>query len=273
MKIYQENAEYELLPVIASIQKDLGSWENWYCLHIETPYLSQHPQCAAIEGEVRSMLEVYIDQKEASAYFCGHNEVFVFWKHYSDVMVNEVGRQISNYIAERAQNVSAFNVYNLCVDGDKLVQNALHPTIAAESGKTNVVVNAPCMPELEETCQKISAPRVLLVEDDAVTRWLVRSALREECFLAVAGTVANGIESYRSFRPDIVLLDINLPDGHGGEVLDVIMQDDPGAHVVMLSGQDSLENISLLMSKGARGFVAKPFRKEKLLSYIREKTG
>ena len=112
------------------------------------------------------------------------------------------------------------------------------------------------------------SPLVLLVEDDPVTRWLVRNALKENCDLATAPTANKAFSMYSSYQPDIVFLDVNLPDKNGYEVLNWVMRNDPGANVVMFSSQDSMDNITQALECGARGFIGKPFVKEQLLGYV-----
>lgn len=110
--------------------------------------------------------------------------------------------------------------------------------------------------------------KVLLVEDDPVTRWMVRTGLKEECLFATANHVQQAMDLYVSFEPDLVFLDIQLPDGSGYDVLDWIMWHDLHAYVVMFSSYNDLDNIMKAFENGASGFVAKPFIKETLLHYI-----
>jgi len=119
----------------------------------------------------------------------------------------------------------------------------------------------------------VDAPRVLLVEDDPMTRFMVRKAIKNECELATAPEGNKVFSLYASYQPDIVFLDINLPDLNGYDVLEWIMDNDPGACVVMFSGNSDMDNIVSSMGYGAKGFVSKPFSKEKLLHYIHNHTG
>jgi two-component system chemotaxis response regulator CheY len=66
----------------------------------------------------------------------------------------------------------------------------------------------------------------------------------------------------------VLFLDIGLPDIDGLKVLERIFKLDPQAYVVMFSGNGSKEHIMRAVELGARGFVGKPFTKEKLFQYI-----
>ena len=113
-----------------------------------------------------------------------------------------------------------------------------------------------------------NAPKVLLVEDDPITRWLVRVALKGECILTTAPEADKAMQSYRAYKPDMVLLDIGLPGRDGKELLDALMQIDPRAYIIMFSSQDSPENIVETVQKGAKGFISKPFSKTEILKHI-----
>ena len=115
--------------------------------------------------------------------------------------------------------------------------------------------------------------KVLLVEDDPVTRWIVRKSLKNECVFATAPTANQAFQVFSSFQPDLVFLDIDLPDQNGRKVLEWIMRHDPGTSVVMFSSNNNLENISDTLENGACGFIAKPFIKEDFIHYINEHSG
>ena len=108
--------------------------------------------------------------------------------------------------------------------------------------------------------------RVLVVDDAAFMRKLVTDALVKAGH-EVIGEAANGNEavaSYQSLKPDLATLDITMPEKDGLTALSEIMSLDPNARVIMCSalGQESkvMESIKL----GARDFVVKPFKAERV---------
>lgn len=108
---------------------------------------------------------------------------------------------------------------------------------------------------------------IMLVEDDAFTLQLVHNVLSEHTIIrAMDGFDA--VESYMLNAPNIVFLDIGLPTLTGHEVLAKILEFDPNAFIVMLSGNSFMEDVAKAMKNGAKGFVAKPFPKEKLINYV-----
>ena len=110
--------------------------------------------------------------------------------------------------------------------------------------------------------------KVLLVEDDPVTRLLVRKALRDECVLVTAEHAEKAISAYQAYKPDIVFLDIGLPDRDGRYVLEHLLMMDKNAYIVMFSGAATKENIGESIGAGAKGFICKPFHKVDLMKHV-----
>jgi two-component system, chemotaxis family, chemotaxis protein CheY len=117
--------------------------------------------------------------------------------------------------------------------------------------------------------------RVLVVDDAAFMRKMVSDALTGGGH-EIVGEAANGAEAVQRFqelRPDVLTLDITMPEKDGLTALKEIIAVDPGAKVIMCSalGQESkvLESIKL----GAKDFVVKPFQADRVLSAIDKALG
>jgi len=116
----------------------------------------------------------------------------------------------------------------------------------------------------------------ILIADDAL---FMRNMLREIFVKAgyqVVGEAANGVEAvekYQELRPDLVTMDIVMPLKSGIEALQEISAEDPHSCVVMCSalGQESL--ILEAVQSGARDFIIKPFREERVLEVVRRVAG
>jgi len=114
-----------------------------------------------------------------------------------------------------------------------------------------------------------------MIVDDAL---FMRNILKDICVRAGYEVVAeadNGetaLELFREQRPELVTMDIVMPRRSGIEALRDIMAEDPHARVVMFSalGQDSL--VFEAVEAGARDFIVKPFKEEKVLDVIRRVT-
>ena len=117
--------------------------------------------------------------------------------------------------------------------------------------------------------------RVLVVDDAAFMRKMVSDALSGggHEIVGEAGNGAEAIERYQELRPDVMTLDITMPEKDGLAALQEIIAADPGAKVVMCSalGQESkvLESIKL----GAKDFVVKPFQPSRVLEAVQRVLG
>lgn len=107
-------------------------------------------------------------------------------------------------------------------------------------------------------------PVILLVEDDAFTLQLIKLAIKDDFEVVTAETARQAIIYYQRHLPDIVLLDIQLPDGNGIEILQQISRTDPHGYVVMLSSHTQKEKIIECQSGGAKGFIGKPFTRQRI---------
>jgi two-component system chemotaxis response regulator CheY len=103
---------------------------------------------------------------------------------------------------------------------------------------------------------------VLVVDDAAFMRLAIKNVLTKHGFNVVADAKngQEGVEKYKEFKPDVVTMDITMPDMTGIEALKLIREFDPGAKVVMISamGQESMVKEAIL--SGAKSFIVKPYK-------------
>ncbi len=115
-----------------------------------------------------------------------------------------------------------------------------------------------------------STPRVFLVDDHAMFRAGVRAELGNYVDLVgEAGTVAEAIATIQSVKPDVVLLDVHMPDGGGRAVLEAVRKADASIRFLALSVSDAAEDVIGLVRAGARGYVTKTISAAELADAIR----
>jgi len=112
--------------------------------------------------------------------------------------------------------------------------------------------------------------RILVVEDSAFMRRIVRNALNGRGFREVieAENGEEGLRKYETEKPDMVLLDIIMPDLHGTEVLKKIMIMDENAKVIMLSAVGQEKTMKICNKLGSVGYIVKPFEDEQLVDSV-----
>jgi two-component system response regulator RegA len=111
--------------------------------------------------------------------------------------------------------------------------------------------------------------RLLLVDDDAPLRKnLVRAFEREGFEVATAGVLREAYEVAGEFGPDFAVVDLNLQDGYGMELVTALQQLKPGVRVVILTGYDSIASSLVALKAGAVGYLAKPVQPEQVIAAL-----
>lgn len=109
------------------------------------------------------------------------------------------------------------------------------------------------------------AKTILIIDDEKTIRWSLAEALVASGYETVdADTAAHGIVRFRESCPDLVLLDMKLPDGSGLDVLKTIRAEDATVPVVMMTAYAEVETAVEAMKHGAYDFIPKPYSVEKL---------
>ncbi|HEY7381258.1 MAG TPA: response regulator transcription factor [Gaiella sp.] len=111
--------------------------------------------------------------------------------------------------------------------------------------------------------------RLVLVEDHRLFRAGVRSELDPAIdVVGEAATVAEAIPLVRELDPDVVLLDVHLPDGTGQAVIAAVAPERPGVKFLALSVSDAAEDVIAVIRAGARGYVTKTISGEELSAAV-----
>jgi DNA-binding NarL/FixJ family response regulator len=114
--------------------------------------------------------------------------------------------------------------------------------------------------------------RLGIAEDHSIVRWALREALGKDPDIEVvgdAGTAAETLEMVQSTRPDVLLLDLGLPDRSGFDVLNDMRESDTAPLVVVLTWHTEPSYAARAIAAGAHGYVNKSVTPEDLLAAIR----
>ncbi len=124
-----------------------------------------------------------------------------------------------------------------------------------------------------EGLNKLDEPyRLLVVDDSATMRKIIRQQLMSEAY-EICGEASNGkeaIELYKEMEPDVVTLDINMPEMDGLEALKRIIEWDKDARVVMVTADGQKQIVIDAISFGAKGYIVKPPHKSKVCEKIKK---
>lgn len=114
--------------------------------------------------------------------------------------------------------------------------------------------------------------RILIVDDAAFMRMIIKDILTKNGY-EIAGEANNGlkaIEIYNRERPDLVTMDITMPDMDGISAVKGIMKMDPKARIIMCSSLGQQSMVIDAIRAGARDFIVKPFQPDRVIEAIKK---
>src|SRR5947209_4501818 len=111
--------------------------------------------------------------------------------------------------------------------------------------------------------------RILIIDDERPILLTLEALLGRHGYQPeTAATAAFGLRVLKTSTPAVVLLDLQLPDAEGLEMLEQIKREHPDTQVIILTAHDSLANAIESIKRGAYHFISKPYAPEELLSLI-----
>lgn len=113
--------------------------------------------------------------------------------------------------------------------------------------------------------------RTVLIVDDAVFMRTMISDILKQAGFEVVGEAASGVEAiekYKELQPDLVTMDIVMPDMGGIDAVKEIMKTDPSARILMCSAMGQQGLVVEAIQAGARDFVVKPFQPSRVLEAV-----
>ena len=113
--------------------------------------------------------------------------------------------------------------------------------------------------------------KVLIVDDSSAVQAALKQILEENGY-EVAGMAENGLEAitrYKELKPDLVIMDIIMPQMNGLESLKLLRSVDPNARVVMSSTISDRKTVNYCIKEGAKNHILKPFKGPRVVKTIR----
>lgn len=119
------------------------------------------------------------------------------------------------------------------------------------------------------------AKNILICDDAAFMRMMIKDILTKNGY-TVAGEAENGakaVEKYTELKPDLVLMDITMPEMDGIQALKKIKEADPGATIIMCSAMGQQAMVIESIQSGAKDFIVKPFQADRVLEAVKKAIG
>lgn len=117
--------------------------------------------------------------------------------------------------------------------------------------------------------------KILVVDDAAFMRMMVKDTLTKNGYtdLYEAGDGAQAVEMYNEVKPDLVIMDITMPNMDGLEALKAIRGTNPQAQIVMCSAMGQEAMVIDAIKSGAKDFIVKPFKPERIIKTVEQLIG
>ncbi len=282
MKLISENSERIILNNLELLSKEPFGWR---AVHIKNNSHSENQRDNS-RKIIEHLVKLFSDF-EAEIYVFSDYDIICF---YRGMIISKISDNIISIIRNTNPEISINDTAKLCnfYDIEKnstIIKSIVNRKIqinelekkSKELNSKDLENNEVLLPNefdenllktLQERRKKSQQLKILLVEDDAFSRRLVKNILQKEYEVIEAENAKDAYFKYINYAPHIVFMDINLPDCSGMNLLDNFNAIDENSFIVMLSGNAFKENIVNSVQKGAKGFVAKPFPKDKIFGYL-----
>jgi len=116
------------------------------------------------------------------------------------------------------------------------------------------------------------AKGILIVDDAAFMRMMIKDVLVKNGF-TIAGEAENGlkaVDKYKELSPELVIMDITMPDVDGIQAVKEIKKIDPSAKIIMCSAMGQQAMVIEAIQAGAKDFIVKPFQAERIIEAVKK---
>ncbi len=255
---------------------DLVYWRNWYALDI-----SSKPEMDWIkQAKVTTLLRSKMPEGDGSILWLEGGILVVF---QSEEALDPASLKET---LEKAVGLQALQITVLSIVGDN---DKVKELLVRRQGSSGLVKEAPpasykflksLVPDIEgllrnwhnekKVREGREKPVIMIVDDDPMTVKLVSRALSREYEVVMAESGAEAIAKHLQQMPDIIFLDIGLPDCDGLTLLNYMQQYDQECRIVMFSADDFLKTRVRAFAGGAKGYLPKPFNLQAFQRQIAE---
>ncbi len=292
MSVVKEKAEERLIEALRH------HWED------KTGYRAAHFHCAGLKVDHQSFIIVirkcvfkFFENEKTDLYQCHDNDIFILARDLTAKRLQAFVDYVARFYPLEPEQILALktslsNLYEITVTWGQLrsvceaklerknkiltkKQENLKAkkqvvTKKKEQQITQINLDKDLIATIGARRDQRQKPEIMIVEDDLFTQRMIKNAIGDKHHTSEAKDGMGALLLYLQKAPDILFLDIGLPDISGHMVLEKVLEMDPKAYVVMLSGSGDRSNILKAVEHGARGFVGKPFTKDKLQAYIQK---
>ena len=242
--------------LMAALSAAAGDVEELHGVRVELASAGDCPVDAAVGALVLAAREAMTN----AAKFAGVEEIDVYAEVTDDAVI----------ASSCATAASGFDRAAVPADRRGLVES-IEGRLERAGGRATIVTSPGEGTEVELHLprRRIVKRRVVLVDDHELFLAGVRAELGDAVdVVGQAGSVAEAVPLIKELDPDVVLLDVHLPDGSGDAIINAVAPERPGVRFLALSVSDAAEDVIAVIRAGARGYVTKTISGEELAAAI-----
>lgn len=255
-------------------------------LHMRFATLGLQPS----EDETIPLVRPCVEGKQAAIYFLDDGDIVIIWYGAQKAILEKLTEAIQqSYHIENPGTL--FSYYDIQAHGESFLsamKQKIPDGIANNTPATSQPVKPTEQPEkfnpaLTVTDKDILSfhneaprrysrirPEILIVEDQDFSRKILVTALSNHYKVYEAADAETALTLYLRYAPDIVLLDIELPGMDGHQLARLLNKIDPQSYVIMVTGNHELDDIQQAKNNSAKGFIVKPFNKQRIFDAIQK---
>lgn len=230
---------------IPTIRKDTKSWR--------IVDITMNGKTGHNVSFIAKRLKNHFEGEEGVIFICNSKQLLVLVKTGSNTSPEQIttsmnGRLPKHSCTAKANDITAEGLHRIHIDLQELEQ-------ADETSSVS---------QLLIDRQRRAENVVMVVDDDSLISTVVAKTFLSNAKVIEYNEDGDIVEMYLEHLPDIIFLDIHMPGISGIDVLSEILSFDDSAHVVMISADSTSEKVLSAKKLGARGYIRKPFTKDKL---------
>jgi CheY-like chemotaxis protein len=277
INLVEHNARETLLSLIQDINRVQTS--VWGLIFIKRRFL----KAVSNEELMHTLKPALADVTEAKLFVLENSDAYIAWRGMQKRVQTQITDIITKQLLREPDRANSSAIYfDPLVMGNEIstllrAQQKETPPMATKPSNDVMPVKGVPTPETQQMrkFQEALSRRadrkqleVLVVEDQQLLRRLLHEVLRGDHLVNSVPGVRDGWNLYLERAPDVAFLDIGLNDGNGHDLARAIKQIDPESYVVMVTSNNTDDEIETARLNHADGFVAKPYCKQQIFDYI-----
>lgn len=248
MHLAKKLSQTELLAYVPSIKSNMGEWQ---IINVRISAKSD----TDVDEVAQKLLDMY-EMHEGFMFPASKSKIIMVVRLGIINNFAHLKRDLQNQMPKKSCRVMT---RQMSTAGLKQVQIDLVDVVKEDNADEETLFD-------EREARKTN--HIMIVDDDVFMRRVLKQVCAPVAEVAEFNDGDGLVEHYMQHNPDILLLDIHMPNHNGLDLIDRIIETDLDAFIVVLSADSIRKNVMTALEKGAVGFLAKPPDKDKLTEYM-----